>query len=140
MKYELQQMRSQGSGAIVNCSSIGGLVGGPGRAAYHGSKHAIMGLPRSAALEYAPHGIRINAVCPGTIETPMVADMVALDNFDTSAAIASQPIGRWAVPTRSRLRCCGSAAPSPALSSACRRRSTAATQPDEPRLTRVQPT
>jgi NAD(P)-dependent dehydrogenase (short-subunit alcohol dehydrogenase family) len=94
MKHELRQMRSQGSGAIVNCSSLGGLVGIPGRAAYHASKHAVIGLTGSAALEYAPRGIRINSVCPGTIDTPMVADMIAKGELDVSAAIADQPIGR----------------------------------------------
>ena len=94
MKHELRQMRNQASGAIVNCSSLGGLVGNPGRAAYHGSKHGIIGLTKSAALEYAPRGIRINAVCPGTIETPMVADMIANNQLDASEAVANQPIGR----------------------------------------------
>jgi NAD(P)-dependent dehydrogenase (short-subunit alcohol dehydrogenase family) len=94
MKHELAQMRGQGSGAIVNCSSLGGLVGLPGRAAYHASKHGVIGLTTSAALEYAPRGIRINAVCPGTIETPMVTDMIAKGALDTTEAVANQPIAR----------------------------------------------
>ncbi len=94
MKHELRQMRAQGSGAIVNCSSLGGLVGLPGRAAYHASKHGVIGLTKSAALEYAPRGVRINAICPGTIETPMVADMIAKGELDVAEAVANQPIGR----------------------------------------------
>jgi NAD(P)-dependent dehydrogenase (short-subunit alcohol dehydrogenase family) len=94
MKHELRQMRNQGSGAIVNCSSLGGLVGLPGRASYHASKHGVIGLTRSAALEYAPRGVRINAVCPGTIYTPMVADMLAKGELDIAEAVRNQPIGR----------------------------------------------
>src|SRR5439155_6736060 len=94
MKHELGQMREQEGGAIVNCSSLGGLVGLPGRASYHASKHGVLGLTRSAALEYAPRGIRINAVCPGTIDTPMVADMLARGELDMAEAVRNQPIGR----------------------------------------------
>jgi NAD(P)-dependent dehydrogenase (short-subunit alcohol dehydrogenase family) len=94
MKHELRQMREQGSGAIVNCSSLGGLVGLPGRPSYHASKHGVLGLTKSAALEYAPLGVRINAVCPGTIDTPMVADMLAKGELDMAEAIRNQPIGR----------------------------------------------
>jgi NAD(P)-dependent dehydrogenase (short-subunit alcohol dehydrogenase family) len=94
MKHELRQMRAQGSGAIVNCSSLGGLVGNPGRASYHATKHGVIGLTKSVALEYAPRGVRINAVCPGTIETPMVTDMLAKGELDVSEAEANQPIGR----------------------------------------------
>src|ERR687897_38816 len=94
MKHELRPMRAQGSGAIVNCSSLGGLVGLPGRAAYHASKHGVIGLTKSAALEYAPRGVRINAICPGTIETPMVAAMIASGELDPAQALANQPIGR----------------------------------------------
>jgi NAD(P)-dependent dehydrogenase (short-subunit alcohol dehydrogenase family) len=93
MKHELAQMRTQGSGAIVNCSSLGGLVGLPGRAAYHAQSTGVIGLTRSAALEYAPRGIRINAVCPRTIETPMVTDMIAKGELSVPEAVANQPIG-----------------------------------------------
>jgi NAD(P)-dependent dehydrogenase (short-subunit alcohol dehydrogenase family) len=93
-KHELAHMRTQGSGAIVNNSSLGGLVGLPGRAAYHASKHGVIGLTKSAALEYAPRGIRINAICPGTIETPMVAEMIAKGELGMDEAIANQPIAR----------------------------------------------
>ncbi|GLY85263.1 SDR family NAD(P)-dependent oxidoreductase [Actinoallomurus iriomotensis] len=94
MKHELRHMRTQGSGAIVNCSSLGGLVGIPGRASYHASKHGVIGLTGSAALEYAPRGIRINAICPGTIDTPMVSDMIAKGELDRAEAVANQPINR----------------------------------------------
>ncbi|WP_449429357.1 glucose 1-dehydrogenase [Rhodanobacter umsongensis] len=95
MKHELLQMRKQGSGAIVNCSSLGGLVGLAGRAAYHGSKHGVIGLTKSAALDYAAQGIRVNAICPGCIDTPMG------DGIDPAAMkvfLRDQPIGRMGRP------------------------------------------
>ena len=91
MKHELLQMRTQGSGAIVNCSSLGGLVGLAGRAAYHGSKHGVIGLTKSAAMDYAAKGIRINAVCPGCIDTPMGA---GIDPDAMAVFLKDQPIGR----------------------------------------------
>jgi NAD(P)-dependent dehydrogenase (short-subunit alcohol dehydrogenase family) len=94
MKHELRQMREQVNGAIVYCSSLGGLVGLPGRASYHASKHGVIGLTRSAALEYAARGVRINAVCPGTIETPMVTEMIAIGELVVAEALKDQPIGR----------------------------------------------
>jgi len=94
MKHELGHMRSQGSGTIVNCSSLGGLVGQAGRATYHATKHGVIGLTKSAAMDYAPRGIRINAVCPGVIETPMNASMVAEHPAELAAITRDQPIGR----------------------------------------------
>src|SRR5438094_2273328 len=98
MKYELRQMREQGSGAIVNCSSIGGLIGIPGRAIYHASKYGVIGLTQSAALEYASRGICINAVCPGTINTPMVAERLAKEPDAMKEILRDQPIGRLGRP------------------------------------------
>lgn len=94
MKYEIQQMKKQGSGAIVNNSSIGGLVGGVGLSAYHAAKHGVLGLTKSAAVEYSSQGIQINAVCPGTIETPMVDDMIKSGQFSEDAFKNAAPIKR----------------------------------------------
>lgn len=95
MKYELRQMQRQGSGAIVNCSSIGGIVGGAGRASYHAAKHGVIGLTTSAALEYAAKGIRVNAICPGLIDTPMSDRMKAAGQTEALAAMLKEvPIGR----------------------------------------------
>src|SRR3954453_2459166 len=95
MKFELRQMRKQGSGAIVNCSSLGGLVGGAQRGVYHAAKHGVLGFTKSAALEYAARGIRVNAVCPGLIWTPMADQMVAGGQGDALKAMEkSVPMGR----------------------------------------------
>ncbi|MDG2530492.1 glucose 1-dehydrogenase [Caulobacter endophyticus] len=98
MKHELRVMREQGSGAIVNCSSLGGLVGLPGRAAYHGAKHAVLGMTKSAGVEYAPRGIRINAVCPGVIDTPMVQAMLEGQAEAMAGFVKAQPIARLGRP------------------------------------------
>jgi NAD(P)-dependent dehydrogenase (short-subunit alcohol dehydrogenase family) len=98
MKHELKQMRTQGSGAIVNCSSLGGLVGQSGRAAYHATKHGVIGLTRSVALEYAPLGIRINAVCPGVIDTPMFAALGTISPEAMKQVLLDQPIARLGRP------------------------------------------
>src|SRR3979411_866694 len=95
MKFELQQMRKQGSGAIVNCSSLGGLVGGAERGTYHAAKHGVIGFTKSAALEYAARGIRLTAVCPGLIQTPMSDQMIAAGQGEALAAmVKSVPMGR----------------------------------------------
>ena len=98
MKYELRQMLRQGGGAIVNCSSIAGGIGNPGRAAYAAAKHGVLGLTQSAALEYAARGIRINAVCPGTIKTPMVQSMTGGDSKVLAEMVKDEPIGRLGEP------------------------------------------
>jgi len=94
MKHELRQMREQGSGVIVNCSSQSGFVGLPGLGAYTASKHGVIGLTKAAALEYAPRGIRINCICPGTTETPLVKGLVEQEPGRLDAVIKDIPLGR----------------------------------------------
>jgi NAD(P)-dependent dehydrogenase (short-subunit alcohol dehydrogenase family) len=98
MKYELRQMREHRSGAIVNCSSVAGLLGIPNTAIYSSTKFGVIGLTRSAALEYAAQGIRINAVCPGSIETPMVTDLLSKGWVTMEDLLGRQPIGRLGRP------------------------------------------
>lgn len=94
MQYELRQMLKQGYGAIVNCSSIGGMAAARGRAPYSASKHGIIGLTQSAAIDYADRGIRINAVCPGTIDTPMVTSITHGDKDVFASFEKATPMGR----------------------------------------------
>jgi NAD(P)-dependent dehydrogenase (short-subunit alcohol dehydrogenase family) len=98
MRYEIPQMLKQGGGAIVNTASIWGLVGAPGASAYVASKHGVVGLTRAAALEYAPQGIRINAVNPGTIRTPILDPFIAAIPEFESMMTARHPIGRIGMP------------------------------------------
>jgi NAD(P)-dependent dehydrogenase (short-subunit alcohol dehydrogenase family) len=97
MKYELAQMLTQGGGAIVNTASDAGLVGLPYASAYVASKHGVVGLTKTAALEYAQQGIRVNCVCPGYIATPMTAPG-RQDPERMARIIASEPIGRMGQP------------------------------------------
>jgi NAD(P)-dependent dehydrogenase (short-subunit alcohol dehydrogenase family) len=98
MKYEIQQMLKQGGdGAIVNIASEAGIVGFPNYSSYVASKHGVLGLTKSAALEYVKAGIRINAVCPGGTRTPLIA--MVTDNPELEKAVnAARPIGRLAEP------------------------------------------
>ena len=96
MKYELQQMLSQGSGALVNTASVAGLIGSRGLAAYVASKHGVVGLTKTAALEYAQQGIRVNCVCPGVIQTPMTERV--LRDPARQAQITARPMGRVGTP------------------------------------------
>lgn len=95
MKHELAQMVRQGSGVIINTSSGAGVRGVPGGASYTASKHAIIGLTKAAALDYAKLNIRVNAILPGNIETPM---MDRFTNGDIQKAIDLEPVGRLGKP------------------------------------------
>lgn len=94
MKHELRQMERQGSGAIVNNASVGALTGNPGIASYIASKHGVVGLTRTAALEYVKRGIRVNAVNPGLIDTQIARDVVNGDEQAYAEMAKQVPIGR----------------------------------------------
>jgi NAD(P)-dependent dehydrogenase (short-subunit alcohol dehydrogenase family) len=96
-KYEIPHILKQG-GAIVNMSSITGLVGIVGQPAYSASKHAIIGLTKTAALEYAKAGIRVNCVCPGPIDTPMLQGIGGSNQVVIERMVAAQPGGRLGKP------------------------------------------
>ena len=98
MKHELRQMQRQGSGAIVNNASVGALTGNPGIGAYIASKHGVIGLTRTAALEYVKKGIRVNAVNPGLIDTQIGHDVFSGDERLYSEAANSVPMGRAGKP------------------------------------------
>lgn len=98
MRYEIIQMLKQGGGAIVNTSSQGGVTGFPGQAAYIACKHAVIGLTRTAAIDYAAKGIRINAICPGAIRTPMAEELIRRNPNLEQELIRDIPAGRLGKP------------------------------------------
>ena len=95
MKHEIRQMLTQGGGVIVNSSSVAGLIGMKGSTAYASAKHGVIGLTKTAALEYATQGIRVNAVCPGAVRTPMTERLMGHDTEREDMYMTIQPIGRF---------------------------------------------
>lgn len=98
MKYQIPEMLKQGKGAIVNCASVAGLIGFPGLPAYVASKHAVVGLTKTTALENAKLGIRVNAVCPGVIHTPMIDRVTGKDKEVEKQYTNMEPVGRMGDP------------------------------------------
>lgn len=98
MRAELRQMLGQGHGVIVNCASVAGLVGFPTSAPYVASKHGVIGLTKTAALEVAESGIRVNAVCPGVIDTAMVERALGTGEQAATATRMMEPVGRMGRP------------------------------------------
>lgn len=98
MKYQIPRMLAQGGGAIVNCSSIAGLIGMPGIPAYVASKHGVIGLTKTAALEYAKANVRVNAVCPGVIQTPMIERFTHGEAQLRKHLVNGEPVGRIGQP------------------------------------------
>lgn len=98
MRYEIPRMLERGGGAIVNCASVAGLVGFATIPAYTASKHGIVGLTKTAALEYADQGIRVNAVCPGVVDTEMVDRFTGGQPEAKAAMVATEPMGRLGHP------------------------------------------
>ena len=98
MKYQIKQMLAQGGGVVVNTASIAGLVGLVGSAPYVASKHGVVGLTKTAALEFAQQNIRVNAVCPGVFRTPLVEKIIAELPEREQLYLSAQPIGRMGRP------------------------------------------
>ena len=98
LKAELGQMLKQGSGTIVNTASVAGLIGAAGASAYVASKHGVNGLTKTAALEYAKQGIRVNTVCPGFIRTPLFERGMSANPQMVEALAAVEPVGRLGKP------------------------------------------
>ncbi len=98
MKHEIRQMQRQGGGSIVNLASIAGLNGIAWAATYAATKHAVVGLTKSSALDHATQNIRINAVAPGAIRTEMIAGQIALGQYDEATIQAMHPMGRMGLP------------------------------------------
>jgi NAD(P)-dependent dehydrogenase (short-subunit alcohol dehydrogenase family) len=108
-KHELRVMAEQGSGSILNMASAAGLIGWPGASGYVAAKHGVVGLTKAAAVEFAPQGVRVNAICPAYTETPMVSDLfeniLGGDPAHVDAARANHPIGRFAKPEEIAAAC-----------------------------------
>jgi NAD(P)-dependent dehydrogenase (short-subunit alcohol dehydrogenase family) len=108
-KHELRVMAEQGSGSILNMASAAGVIGWAGASGYVAAKHGVVGLSKAAALEFAAQNIRVNAICPSYVETPMVADLfdniLAGDPAQVAAAKANHPIGRFAQPEEIAAAC-----------------------------------
>ena len=98
IKHEIPEMLKQGGGAIVNNASVASLVGLPGATALVASKHGVIGLTKNAALEYAEHGIRVNAVCPSFIKTPILEPYFAAHPEEEIEMISKEPVGRLGAP------------------------------------------
>ena len=98
MKHELPAMLASGGGAIVNMSSIGGIGGAPSSAAYIAAKHGVIGLTRSAAVDFGPSGVRVNAIAPGAVDTPMLAPALSGAQMAMDAMTARTPLRRIASP------------------------------------------
>jgi NAD(P)-dependent dehydrogenase (short-subunit alcohol dehydrogenase family) len=108
-KHELRVMAQRGLGSILNMASAAGLIGWPGASGYVAAKHGVVGLSKAAALEFAAQGVRVNAICPSYVETPMVSDLfenlLGGDPAQVDAARANHPIGRFAHPDEIAAAC-----------------------------------